>query len=226
MMTTNSVKVLLSAALGLLLLGAMTVASAHLVTWQLKDVGFDDGGSITGFFTLDNGGLTNFDIKTMGGTSGIPPFEFTPESLKCREPGVCDEGTAAASANWLMLQHFLPRQEPDQPIQGDQALQLGFEQPLSDEGGTVSVHSKTSATGSFLSVQDYNNTIGYIRREVVSPVVTGTIIIPPPSVPEPSTCISLLLGIGVLLIRKLNSTPIKRDECSGHTCRRRIGHAL
>ena len=49
MMTARVVKLSLSVALGLALLGAMAAASATLVTWHLQDVRFDDGGTATGF---------------------------------------------------------------------------------------------------------------------------------------------------------------------------------
>ena len=61
---------------------------AGLVTYTFQDVVFQDGGTLSGFFTLDpaltydqaGGTPFDFDFKTAGGTRGLTPFEYTPAS--------------------------------------------------------------------------------------------------------------------------------------------------
>ena len=61
-------------------------AQAALVTYTFQDVVFIDGGTLSGFFTLDPtltydkaaGTTFDFDIKTAGGNRGLTPFEYTP----------------------------------------------------------------------------------------------------------------------------------------------------
>ena len=62
-------------------------AEAALVTWTLRNVTFNDGGTASGFFALDptqTDASVNFDIKTTAGTSITSvfprPFEYTPSN--------------------------------------------------------------------------------------------------------------------------------------------------
>jgi hypothetical protein len=70
-------------AMGILCLGFSTRASAS-ISWMLDSVSdpgsivFNDGGTASGFFSIDAGGVpTNWDIVAQGGnTVKFPPFEF------------------------------------------------------------------------------------------------------------------------------------------------------
>jgi hypothetical protein len=72
----------------------ITTGQAALLTWELQDVSFNDGGSASGHFTIDPSVLlsefecsgppcfkvTDFDVTTVGGSSGVPPFQYTPST--------------------------------------------------------------------------------------------------------------------------------------------------
>jgi hypothetical protein len=55
--------------------GAANVARADLIDWTVTDGEFSDGGTFSGTFTIDNVAdtVTQWDITTTGGTSGIGP---------------------------------------------------------------------------------------------------------------------------------------------------------
>jgi len=65
-----------SLALALAALGGVQASAANL-DFQLSNVKFDDGTSLTGDFTIDDvtGNLVSFDIKSEDGT--LPGFEYT-----------------------------------------------------------------------------------------------------------------------------------------------------
>jgi len=65
-----------------MLLFAASCAQADVVTWTLHNVTFDDGGTASGFFTVDTtlDHLPHFDIVTTAGTTLKTPFEYTPSS--------------------------------------------------------------------------------------------------------------------------------------------------
>ena len=69
--------VLIPAAVALVLFGTRDT-NAEVLRWNLQNVGFTDGATATGFFSLDitHGSLTDFDIKVTGGQ--YPSFEYTP----------------------------------------------------------------------------------------------------------------------------------------------------
>jgi hypothetical protein len=56
---------------------AAPVARADII-WTLVDVTFNDGGTASGTFTLNQYGYgeANFDITTAGGTSGVPAYDY------------------------------------------------------------------------------------------------------------------------------------------------------
>ena len=59
-----------------LLLTFTGIAQAASVIWELRNVGFDDGGTASGTFTLDTdtGQLSNINVTTTDGTVFIPEF--------------------------------------------------------------------------------------------------------------------------------------------------------
>ena len=66
--------------LALVPLLAVPAVQASVVTWELKNVRFEDDGFASGSFTLDDqlpGLLKTFDITTTGGRTN-PAFHYTP----------------------------------------------------------------------------------------------------------------------------------------------------
>src|SRR5258706_11545085 len=57
------------------LLAFLSPARADVVTWQLQNVGFDDGGQATGWFNVDNVTHTFLDwsISVNGGNTTVFP---------------------------------------------------------------------------------------------------------------------------------------------------------
>ncbi len=75
-MTIRTIKVSL---LGTLLCGLATAAFANpSPVGSLTPITFDDGGTVTGSFTLDAAGttVTAWNFTTSGGTSGLPGFTY------------------------------------------------------------------------------------------------------------------------------------------------------
>src|SRR5439155_4433252 len=79
-----------AAGLGVVLGGDIGAAQATVLEWHLQNAGFSDGGTATGFVSVDvdpgglrptpgtNPELVDWAIKVSGGnTANFPPFEYT-----------------------------------------------------------------------------------------------------------------------------------------------------
>jgi hypothetical protein len=100
MITARGVKVLLLAALGGgLILGDLQLATANVLRWNLQNVTFNDGGTATGFFTLDTAAGSqpaDFDVKVTGGK--YAPYEYHPQrSAAYRGPATFTPGNNIVS---------------------------------------------------------------------------------------------------------------------------------
>jgi hypothetical protein len=73
------------------LLASLSPARADVVTWQLQNIGFDDGGQATGWFSVDNVTHTFLDwsISVNGGNTSVFPN------------AVCDPQTSTLNAGDL-----------------------------------------------------------------------------------------------------------------------------
>jgi hypothetical protein len=131
----------LAAALGLALLHETEPATATVLRWDLQNVTFDAGGTASGFFLFDADNLqvpspgsprspmlVDWSIEVTGSVLPcepcLPLFRFTPGN------------TPFASAGPLFV--FLNGPSFYDPVgRNSLRLQLDFDSPLSDAGGTV-----------------------------------------------------------------------------------------
>jgi len=160
----------------------VTTARAEMITWTLHDVVFDDGGTASGFVVFDpakptppgvhgDAHLTQFDIKTTGGSALSAPFEFTPANTDASEP-------------WYV--GFFSAPEGPRPLHGlpQHFLQLVPEGEWPAHGGHVNV--LLAASGDSL----LDN-----QRSLFRATTSGFLIGTP--IPEPSL---LLLPVGLLML--------------------------
>lgn len=155
-------------------------AKAALVTWNLNDVTFDDGGTASGSFQYDA------DTEEMGN------WDISVTS-----------GSKFSSLNWKLPLFFSGFNGDFFALfnsSADRYFKLRFNSPLSNAGGTVSLN--TSTTGSFES------TCGGVAGCVEGPkfparyVTTGSVTTE--EVPEPLTIMGTVLagGMGIAIKRK------------------------
>ena len=111
----------LISAFAVVMLITTPLVHATVVTWQLRDVTFFDGGSASGFFTLDDQTvdfITDFDIRTTAGAT-LPAFEYTPASTESFSIRTFDNtayvynverlpGSGARQVRWLFLSTASP----------------------------------------------------------------------------------------------------------------------
>ncbi len=175
---------------GLALTSGVSAVQATVVEWRLQNVRFDDGGTATGFVSVDvdrdgfgptpgsNPQLVDWDIKVRGGnTVDFPPLEYTPASTF--EANI-NGGPKSDTLNFITSQ-MLPGGEPFQR----RRLELITRPQMTDAGGRVIV---TSLGG--------NNSL---PRESWNPLPTRTASGSLTAVPEPSNVTFLALGFAALL---------------------------
>ena len=147
-------------------------ASAAALTWNLN-AQFVDGGTATGTFDYDatNGVLSQFDIKTLAGSS--PSNLFFPGTTYASGPST----GSLESAIRLQL------------INGDRSLQALFADPLTNAGGTISLvpafsFEKLAFGGGLAVIRD---------------VANGTVTSSAAAIPTPALLPGLIgLGLGAL----------------------------
>ena len=181
--------------LALVFVGAIPVAHATVVTWELSNVRFDDLGTASGFFTLDDhmpGLLKDFDITTTAGSSN-PHFHYTPAT------------TARRGQQGIGYGILLGQGRNNQ-------LQLSATSPLrlSNDGGLVTngtMSLDTDPSREFLFPDD-------IFRHVVT---GGSLSVSLTAVPEPSEIgcfVSGLLALaGIGFLKRLHT---ERGAASGN----------
>jgi len=116
-------------AFSVVLLVTASASQATVVTWYLQNMTFDDGGSASGFFTIDtdtDSGLSDFDIKTTSGANISSSFEYTPATATRSRV----DGYQGSSVMFLTPMLVLPRH----------ALHLFFpvnRYPATETSGTI-----------------------------------------------------------------------------------------
>src|SRR4051794_39709460 len=122
-------------------LSVAACADAKLVTWTLRDVTFNDGGTASGFFTFDpiivpshdlrTRYLSDFSIKTTAGTTMTAPFEYSPANTDASVPWFVDFFSAPESPT---PRHGMPQR----------VLRLYMEGKFPADGGRIGILSKDS----------------------------------------------------------------------------------
>jgi hypothetical protein len=183
-MTARAMELFL-AVVAVLILGAdMRAAQATVIEWHLQNVRFDDGGSATGFISLDvdhNGfgptpgslpELVDWGIKVRGGdTANFPPFEYTPAS------------TFSSHADGSSLIFFTNQMVPGGDPSQLRMLYLVTNPKMTDAGGKV-----------ILDVANDQS------RESWNPLPTRSVFGELTAVPEPSNVTFLALGLVMLVV--------------------------
>jgi hypothetical protein len=192
MMTARVMEVFLMVVAGLILVGDMGAAQATVIAWHL-DVGFDDGGTATGFILLDvdhHGSgptpgslpeLVDWDIKVRGGnTADFPPFEYTPTSTFSSyiNGSITQGGGPTFHTVIFFTNQLVPGGDPQQL----RNLYLVTSPMMTDAGGKVVL---ASALGE--------------SRESWNPLPTRTAFGELTAVPEPSHGAFVALGLVVII---------------------------
>jgi hypothetical protein len=192
-------------AFSVVLLITASASQATVVTWYLQNVTFDDGGSASGFFTIDTDtdwGLTDFDIKTTSGGSITSSFEYTPATASRS----LVDGYQGASVMFLTPPLVLPRHALHLffPVNRYPAIETSGTIPLDPYAGSPEIVSSLDEQ-SFRSVN-----AGAITTDSHTIGVEPTSPVPLPSnlfiqvqsdlVPEPSVQGLLAVGLIALLV--------------------------
>lgn len=132
-----------------------TNSLADLVTWNLLDITFDDGGTANGSFVYDADLDIFSDISIITTTTG----SYTGSSYEFEAFGRSTSLVATTSAG------------PD--LLGEMGLSLIFEDPLTNLGGTISINQSISFNGEGVCGQSdcggiTTNTIRYITGGYVT----------------------------------------------------------
>jgi hypothetical protein len=177
--------------IGCALVSLLSSATAHanFVTWHLQNVSFNDGGTASGFFTLNSARLivTDVDITTTPGTtfrSGITiptSFHYTPETVGYMTL------SSTGSAAYSVLDLVVPPPGPSSPSQ--RGLFLFADSSLLDQDTRTTALTILAST----EVDFLNDT-----RQGISGSLTST-------VPEPRVLVFLVVGIVILMRRGLSS---------------------
>jgi hypothetical protein len=166
-----------------LLLALLSPARAEVVTWQLQNVGFDDGGQATGWFNVNNITHTFIDwnISVHGGNTSIFPDAVYSPLTSTLNSGFSDPYSYALPL-WNNFYLNFEMIDISSVYARDRQLRLAFVD-LPDVGGVVSI----DPTNAFAS-ECYN--CGPDRLFVIG----GTIA----AVPELSTWAMLLIGFAAI----------------------------
>lgn len=179
-------------------------ASASPITWTLNGVTLSDGGTASGTFTFDPdagtacgsstpcGVYSNIHIVTTNGTSraGVA------YSFVCGQDVTACTGVSPDSTEVMFLSSNAPNEA------GNPAIALFFTsigalppQGLTDTGGTLDVSNRSGSVGSV----DESACANAACSSPASPVrfsTAGSVA----AIPEPSTCLLLMLGLGVMAV--------------------------
>jgi len=167
--------------LGFALSVAASISHATVVTWNLQNVAFDDGGTASGFFTIDTatGNAADFDVKTTAGTTITSAFEYSPANAQFAE--------ASTSGGTFAVIHT-----PNQPLP-QHAFELLLDKDLlTTTSGTVQIVQGPSSAEIVL--------LGDGTRLIRSMNDGGSIT----AVPEPSIfvlLVAMMLGLPLLRLR-------------------------
>jgi len=189
MMSSRSIAIVA----GFILSTGVSAVQATVVEWQLQNVRFDDGGTATGFISIDvhrdgfgatpgsNPQLVDWDIKVRGGnTVDFPLFEYTPASTF--EAHITLSITQGGGPSWDTLifntSQMLPGGEPFQR----RGLYLVTRPQMTDAGGRVIL-----AADNIPSRESWNPMPGRMASGALT------------AVPEPSNVTLLALGFAALL---------------------------
>ena len=165
-------------------LTAGALAFGSTITWTFQNTTFSDGGTIVGSFQYDadTNTVSNWNVDDTAGSSlgFTTDLDFTPANSTAYivSPGEIDFVTDSTYSN---------------PSSGknDTIYQvLGFETPLTDAGGTVTL--QPGSTSSASGTQEYFGAYPY--RQVTSGSIVGTSSTT--TTPEPASL--LLIGMGAL----------------------------
>lgn len=163
----------------LLSLFALTLApfsaTATPLLWTLNGT-FTDGGTASGSFTYDadTNVFSNINILASGGSSGLPASAF--------------QYISSSGSTFLVL---FDSNAPD--LTGAHWLMLGFNSPLTNNGGVVDV-----GNGSELTCN--NATCSNLTLPTRGFTASGNTVTAP--TPEPTTLTLIPLGVFALLLRK------------------------
>ena len=159
-------------------------SQAAIVTYTLHDVTFDDGGTVSGFFTRDSSrsdGLTaDFDVRITGG-SRIAAFDYSPATT--------NGGVASVSINLFDPSFPLSVLFTASSMSAGRNIQLAFHDDPLLPGGDIKV--LTNDCLGMLCSADSTET-GLIRFGT-----GGTVTV---SVPEPFLFLFLAAAAGLLVI--------------------------
>ncbi|MBV6624149.1 MAG: PEP-CTERM sorting domain-containing protein [Rivularia sp. (in: Bacteria)] len=171
-----------ASATAIAILTVSSPAKAAVVTWNLNDVIFDDGGTASGSFQYDadNQQIGNFNIavgsgsQLFGGTWVVPGFSGP------------SDGTGFALSNPAFNRFF----------------QLSFVSPLTNTGGTIDLETDIG-NGQFAS---FDANCG--NTNCTLPSTTGRVVtagsVTTEEVPEPLTIMGTVLagGMGIAIKKK------------------------
>ncbi|MEO8630168.1 MAG: hypothetical protein ABI612_19035 [Betaproteobacteria bacterium] len=194
-MTTRLVgKFLLAGTVVFLALGAGVgnVARGEIIRWVLQDVAFDDGGTASGFFTVDSSILPDrfgsevieFAIETTGGTTIATPFTYA-------------RGGQFASrflSNGKPFQFFSEAAGPLRLLNLDFSVDLMLSGP-----GTVSIIPSDSSSE---TTDDFGDP--QFERRVISGFVVA--------VPEPSLIVFVGFGVLCMVVAAAGQGPRMHDR--------------
>jgi hypothetical protein len=171
-------KKLMRLLLSVLLSVSAAWSQAALITWELQDVRFNDGGILTGFFVLDTESplqpLVDRYLKVSeGDTQAFPSFEYT-----------------KSNSGALLI----PTESPLEfgvsiAITGNRfrTLDLHFQSPLTAAGGPIGFLGDQSVESTGIVLMPGSEK----QRYLIQGYING--------VPEPSIAFLIALGVGVIL---------------------------
>jgi len=156
------------------LLSAASIANGGELTKELSQVTFDDGGTASGFLTLDTDSrlITDFDIVTTSGSTISTSFDYLPTTAH-----IGDQSNAAGSPSFVQLLS----------LAGGRELFLAFSEPFSLEQTSFILYTSSQGEASF-ERQTIDPQLEEIRW-VAGPQVAPSVI------PESSQMTFVLPGI-------------------------------